>query len=231
MFTQLLASRPVRQRSTAGLVGSIALHTAIAMGVIYATMRVAPVVAATTLQRVHYVPQTEPEPQPPAPAPTVPSTPVVSEWAGPVISVPVDAPVTLPPMMPGYVPTGEFAPGTRFIPGAAPNPGGITAPPPGGAYFAEQVDVVVAIAKGSPMPAYPSVLRSAAVDGSARFRFIVDSTGRIEMPSVERVDATHEAFAFAVRTMLARMRFTPAQVNGKAVRQLVELPFVFRVER
>jgi TonB family protein len=69
------------------------------------------------------------------------------------------------------------------------------------------------------------------IDGSARFRFIVDSLGRVEMPSVEQVQATHDAFAFAVRNTLARMRFTPALVQGKPVRQLVELPFVFRVER
>jgi TonB family protein len=231
MFTQLLASKPVRQRSTAGLVGSIALHTAIAVGVVYATMRVAPVAAAVVTQRVHYVPQTEPEPQPPAPTPSVPTTPVVSDWTGPVINVPTIVPTTLPPIGPSTLPApSDFAPGTRFVPGGTPGTG-VTAPAPGAAYVADQVDVVVAIAKGSPMPAYPSALRSTGIDGSARFRFVVDSTGRVEVNSVEQVLASHEAFAFAVRATLARMRFTPAQVNGKTVRQLVELPFVFRVER
>jgi TonB family protein len=232
MFTQLLASRPVRQRSTAGLVGSIALHTAIAAGVVYATMRVAPVAAAVVTQRVTYVPQTEPEPQPPAPAPSVPTTPVVSDWTGPVINVPTIAPTTLPPITTGSLPVpSDFAPGTRFIPGGTPSTGGITAPPAGTAYVADQVDVVVAIAKGSPMPSYPSALRSTGIDGSARFRFVVDSTGRVEVNTVEQVLASHEAFGFAVRATLSRMRFTPAQVNGKTVRQLVELPFVFRVDR
>jgi TonB family protein len=228
MFTQLLASRPVRQRSTVGLVMSVVLHLSIVSAVVYLTMRVAPA-AAQVITDVMYV-NPAPDPLPPAPRPTTP--PVDGASGAPVISVPIDVPDVLPviPVDAGVTPV-DFTTGTRFVPGDVPSAGSVPAPPPGSAYFAEQVDVVVAIANGSPVPKYPSALRPMGIDGSARFRFIVDSLGRVEMPSVEQVQATHDAFAFAVRNTLARMRFTPALVQGKPVRQLVELPFVFRVER
>jgi protein TonB len=229
VFTQLLASRPAKQRSTMGLVTSVVLHLSIIGGVLYATIRPQIVTATEVPPKLIYVDPT-PEPLPPVQRPTAP--PVDGSTGAPVINVPIDIPDVLPAIPVGPLPpTTEFTPRTRFIPGGTPSSGGITAPPPGAAYFAEQVDIVVAIAKGSPVPAYPSALRPMGIDGSARFRFVVDSTGRVEVPSVEKVQATHEAFAIAVRNTLARMRFTPAQVNGKAVRQLVELPFVFRVER
>jgi TonB family protein len=231
VFTQLLASRPAKQRSTSGLVVSVVTHIAIVAAVIYATTKVAVADDDTPTGGIIYIAD-DPPPTQPVPAPVVPSAPVIDGFTGTVIDVPVVIPTTLPPIVPGGFPTpSDFPAGARFIPGGTPSTGGITAPPPGAAYFAEQVDVVVSIAKGSPVPAYPSALRPMGIDGSARFRFIVDSTGRVEPGSIEQVQATHNAFAFAVRNTLGRMRFTPAQVRGKAVRQLVELPFVFRVER
>jgi TonB family protein len=229
VFTQLLASRPAKQRSTMGLVTSVVLHLSIVGGVLYATIRPQVVAAKEPPSKLIYIDPT-PEPLPPVQRPIAP--PVEGSAGAPIFSVPVIIPNALPEIPVGPLPPPtEFTPGTRFIPGGTPSTGGITAPPPGAAYFAEQVDVVVSIAKGSPVPAYPTALRPMGIDGSARFRFIVDSTGRVEVSSVEKVQATHEAFAIAVRNTLGRMRFTPAQVNGKAVRQLVELPFVFRVER
>lgn len=228
MFTQLLASKPPRQRSAMGVIGSVALHVAIAAAAIYATHRVALADDVVEDGGIIYIPQ-DPPPTPPAPAPPLPTVPGVEAWNGVVIAVPTIIPTTLPPLTPGVFAAPDLPPGTRFIVGGTP--GTAAAPAPGAAYIAEQVDVVVAIAKGSPVPAYPGALRPQGIDGSARFRFIVDSMGRVEPASVEQVQATHEAFAFAVRTALPRMRFTPAQVNGQRVRQLVELPFVFRVER
>jgi periplasmic protein TonB len=34
-----------------------------------------------------------------------------------------------------------------------------------------------------------------------------------------------------VRTALRRMRFVPAQIGGKKVRQLVQMPFVFTLQK
>jgi outer membrane biosynthesis protein TonB len=38
-------------------------------------------------------------------------------------------------------------------------------------------------------------------------------------------------FDEAVRSALGRMRFAPAEIAGRKVRQLVEMPFVFALSR
>jgi protein TonB len=51
----------------------------------------------------------------------------------------------------------------------------------------------------------------------------------VERGTVRVVDATHPAFGEAARAAVAAMRFRPAEVGGRPVRQLVELPFEFRL--
>ena len=43
------------------------------------------------------------------------------------------------------------------------------------------------------------------------------------------VEATHPEFAKAVRDALPFMRFKPARIGERTVRQLVQQPFYFRV--
>jgi hypothetical protein len=74
-------------------------------------------------------------------------------------------------------------------------------------------------------------MRFADVEGTARFQFVVDTLGRVELPSVRELERTRGAFGLAVRSALPRMRFTPALVGGRPVRQLVEFPIVFRIQR
>jgi TonB family protein len=93
------------------------------------------------------------------------------------------------------------------------------------------VEVPAAIEKGSPLPRFPAVMRSAGMEGTARFQFVVDTLGRVELATVRELQSTHAAFALAVRGTLPLMRFTPARVGGRPVRQLVEFPIVFRMER
>jgi TonB family protein len=228
MFTQLLASRPVRQRSPGGLAASVMFHGSLAAIAVYATVGTSEAITKAVQQNVVYV---EPSVEPPKPV-EQPAAPVVQQPGPPVVSVPVVVPSTLPavPSVVESVPV-TVTPSTIFAPGGTASAGTVESPPSGSPYLAEQVEVQVAIARNSPVPAYPSVLRSTSIAGEARFRFVVDTAGRVELSTVERVSSTHDAFAFAVRGTLPRMRFTPARVDGKPVRQLVELPFVFRVTR
>ena len=83
----------------------------------------------------------------------------------------------------------------------------------------------------NPPPEYPSALRSAMVEGSVLVQFVVDTTGRVEHTSIAIVKATHDQFAFAVRRWLARTRYTPAQIKGKPVRQLVQQEVAFTLDR
>jgi protein TonB len=42
---------------------------------------------------------------------------------------------------------------------------------------------------------------------------------------------THELFASAVRNALPNMKFLPAEVGGRKVKQLVQQPFVFAIQK
>ncbi len=225
MFTQLLASRPAKERSAVGLVTSVVLHGSIVVAALYLTVGTERLVSSAQATVPVYVP----DPPPAAPVPPVPpvhAPPV----GGPVVAVPIAIPATLPPLPadPVGAPTLP-GPDPRFVPGGATTP---TAPPmdPNSAYLADQVEVEVALTRGAP-PRYPSTLRAAGVEGDVRFRFVVDTTGRVEIASVEQLGATHGAFAIAVRETLAKLRFSPARVGDRRVRQLVEYPVVFRIRR
>jgi protein TonB len=81
----------------------------------------------------------------------------------------------------------------------------------------------------SAVPIYPRVLELKGIEGSALVRFVVDTTGRADIESFRIVEETHRLFGQAVRDALPRMRFRPAMMGDKKVRQLVEQPFGFRL--
>lgn len=97
--------------------------------------------------------------------------------------------------------------------------------------FGTRVTAQVTPLPGSRAPKYPPDLRAAGIEGEVLVQFVVDTTGRAEMASLEVLQSSHEAFAEAVRVALAEMRFTTADVSGRKVRQLVQLPFVFGISR
>lgn len=78
-----------------------------------------------------------------------------------------------------------------------------------------------------PVPRYPEALRSAGITGRVIAQFVVDTLGRAEPGSVEFLEATRAEFADAVRAVLPRMRFSPGEVGGRAVRTRVQIPFEF----
>jgi protein TonB len=71
----------------------------------------------------------------------------------------------------------------------------------------------------------------AGVEGRVVAQFVVDIEGRVEAGTVRLVRTDNALFDEAVRTALPRMRFTPAEIAGRKVRQLVEMPFVFALSR
>lgn len=96
---------------------------------------------------------------------------------------------------------------------------------------ASMVDTPVAANGDNPVPSYPSLLVSAGVEGSVVMNFVVDTTGAVEKRSIVVLHSSHALFEKAVRDALVRMRFTPAEVRGRKVRQLVEQTFAFAIKR
>jgi len=62
-------------------------------------------------------------------------------------------------------------------------------------------------------------------------QFVVDTLGRVEVASFRVLRSSHALFEQAVRSSLPNMRFLPAEVGGRRVKQLVQQPFVFNLAR
>ena len=81
----------------------------------------------------------------------------------------------------------------------------------------------------SAAPIYPPELVEQHVEGSVPTRYVIDTTGRADTSTVEIMAPAHPLFVQSVREALAGMRFSPAIVQGRKVRQLVEQRFDFRI--
>jgi TonB family protein len=66
-------------------------------------------------------------------------------------------------------------------------------------------------------------------EGVVQALYVVDTTGRVDTTSVQVLRSDDRRFTESVLTALGGMRFRPAMRAGKAVRQLVEQQFRFRI--
>jgi TonB family protein len=62
-------------------------------------------------------------------------------------------------------------------------------------------------------------------------QFTVDTLGRVDMQSLKVLNSTHSLFTDAVRQSLSAFRFKPAEVNGKRVPALAQMPFEFHLSK
>jgi protein TonB len=93
-----------------------------------------------------------------------------------------------------------------------------------------EVDSSVTRYPGSAAPAYPLALLREGVQGSVMTQYVVDTTGYADTSSLKVLRSSHPDFTASVRSALPYMRFFPAKVGDKHVRQLVEQEFSFRIE-
>lgn len=229
MFAQLIASRAPQRRSPAGFAASIALHGIIVTGAVLLTSQAPkPPTPHAQVVMTYVAPVVRPRPATPLPPGAAPIATVPS-----VINVPVTVPDVIPPIHPLRAAINVDEPFVFRI--GVPSRAGTFAPAatddPGIALLDSQVEVQVALDARSPMPRYPQLLRDAGVEGETLLRFVVDTLGRVEQGTVQVVQATHPAFALAVQAVLPQMRFAPARIGEKRVRQLVEFPLQFRLRR
>ena len=55
----------------------------------------------------------------------------------------------------------------------------------------------------------------------------MDERGIVDPSTLKVLKSTDPAFTAAVQTALPTMRFSPARVKGRAVKQMVQQPFTF----
>ena len=227
MLERLLESRFKRERSVGGTIASVTGHTALVAAALYATAQTH-VRARPNDDVVHVAWIPPPEPVPTAnSAPTNQSTridgrrPILLNIKIPDISV---VPIAADPIV---ARPGDFA----RVPTDAVGGAGTPLPSPGGTFRADQVEKQVAMLPGGNTPRYPDALRIAGVEGQVVAVFVVDDQGRVEPGSISFLRSDNEQFEREVRATLRDMRFAPAEVGGRKVRQLVQMPFVFKLSR
>ena len=116
----------------------------------------------------------------------------------------------------------------RPAPVAAEQPQAIAALVGSGvAFMPGAVDTLAALLDGSMNPPYPDSLLRAQVGGTVMTRFVVDTSGFVEMTTVEISVSTHRLFSDAALIALRNARFSPASRMGRRVPQVVSLPFRF----
>jgi TonB family protein len=97
------------------------------------------------------------------------------------------------------------------------------------AYSTVEVDALAAVDPTSVAPEYPPALVERHVEGGATFRFVVDSTGLIDLSTVRVLSSTHKLFTKAVLDAMPRMKYRPARIGNSPVRLLVEQAFSFKI--
>jgi protein TonB len=102
---------------------------------------------------------------------------------------------------------------------------------PDNAYSIIEVDSLAVVDFNSAAPSYPKDLMEKGIEGYAAMRFVVDSTGKIDLGTVQTIEATNPGFVTAVREAMPGMHFRPAKMGDHPVRQLAEQMFKFQIQR
>lgn len=228
MLETLLESKSRASRSTGSAFASVIAHTVLIVGALYATAQARPEPARPRAIRPMYIPLAKPQTPVASRAATSQARPARRRliFVEPNLSIdvpPIDAIGTISAL-------ADFSPGPIGTASPIVQPDGETG---AGAspFSASQVEKQVTVVPGAAPPRYPELLRSSGVQGQVIVLFVVDEHGRSEEESIRFVRSDNRLFEEAVRVALRRMRFVPAEVGGRRVRQLVQMPFVFTLAR
>jgi TonB family C-terminal domain len=238
MFDDLIESKRKRQRSAGGTFFSLLAHAALITIAVIITAQAGTAVAKEKLQEdVNFV-EVKKEPPPPEPEKAPPPPPdVVVKPPPPKGFQTLQAPINIPDKIP-EVDLSKAVTNEADFSGKGVE-GGVAKGVVGGKgpvnedqpYFEFQVEKPVLARENNPAPRYPSMLESARVEGEVLVQFVVDTSGRAEMGSFKVLKSSNDLFTSAVKRVLPDMKFYAAEVGGRKVRQLVQMPFGFKVPR
>jgi protein TonB len=235
MLNVLLESRARRPRRVGSTLTSAVVHAALIASAVALTLP-HPVDARPQVNPVHpdVIFTVPPRPTPPAPSSRIRST-APMPVTGP-LPTRIDIPITVPDHLPP-IDAGPAIPPDRIVIGgsdARPSTliGGESSSLLGGGVLDERsVDRAPRLMGNAPQPRYPVSLRDAGIEGRVVVQFVVDTVGRAELGDLQVVETPHALFVDAVRSALARYRFTVGEAAGHKVRTRVQLPFQFTLTR
>jgi protein TonB len=238
MFDNLIESKAAKQRRAGGTLLSVALHALLITGAVVATLHASQALEKPKAEKVEFVTVKKDEPPPPKDTPKPPPPDVVMKAPPPKGFQVLTAPIKIPDVLPDIdlskkVTNEEDFTGKGVAGGIAKGVVGGTPTPVNSdqTYFEFQVEKQVTPYPGNAGPRYPDMLRSANVEGEVLAQFVVDTAGRAEMSTFKVLKSTHDLFTNAVKATLPNMKFYPAEVGGKHVKQLVQMPFQFNLTK
>ena len=238
MFNNLIESKAQKQKRAGGTLMSFVIHTVVISAAVYATAHASQELEKPKAEKVEFVQVKKDEPPPPKEEPKPPPPDVVVKAPPPKGFQVLTAPIKIPDVLPDIdlskkVTNEEDFSGKGVAGGIAKGVVGGTPQPinDNQTYFEFQVEKQVAVQPGNPAPRYPDMLRSSNVEGEVLAQFVVDTTGRADMKEFKVLKSTHDMFTSAVKAVLPHMKFYPAEVGGRKVRQLVQMPFQFNLSK
>jgi protein TonB len=238
MFNQLLESKAKKQKLAGGTLFSMVLHGGLIAAAVAATAGAGIADDKSKSEKIQFVemkkeaPKPKPkEPPPPPPKEVVMKAPPPKGFQ--VLRAPVEIPIKIPDIDLSKKVTDEADFSGKGVKGGIAKgvEGGTAVVDPNQTYFEFQVEKPVAQIPGTGAPRYPDALRSSGVEGEVQAQFVVNEEGRADTGTFKVLKATNDLFASAVRSALPNMRFYPAEVGGKKVKQLVQQSFQFRLDR
>jgi periplasmic protein TonB len=234
MFNQLIESKAKKQKMAGGTVFSIVLHTVLIAAAVYATARAGVKDEKSKAEKIQFVEMKKEPPKvpdkPPPPKEVIVKPPPPKGFQ--VLRAPLRIDIKIPEIDLSKAITNEsdFS-GKGVKGGTGSGIVGGTGPVTNQTYFEFQVEKPAEMLQDSPKPKYPSVLESSGIAGEVQAQFVVNSGGKADMDSFKVLKSTNELFTQAVKSVLPRMRFSPAMIGGKPVNQLVQQSFQFAVPR
>src|SRR4051812_17836827 len=239
MFANLIESQAKPQKSVGGTIFSVIFHTVLIVAAVQGTLKASGKLEKMKQEKVEFVQVKKEEPPPPKEQPKVEVPPDVVASPQPpkgfqILSAPIKIPDVIPDIDLSKAATREedFT-GKGAVGGTARGvTGGVAAPLNSDQpLFDFQVEKPAAANPSNQPPTYPNQLRAANIEGQVVAKFVVDTTGRADMKTFEVVKSDHELFTGAVRNVLPNYRFFPAELGGRKVKQLVQMPFVFTLSK
>lgn len=233
MFETLLETRPKKQRGFGGMFGSFVVHAAVIGGAILATAggSIATLIEEED-EKIDFIKKEEPPPEVKPPPPDVVVAPPPPKGFQVLI-----APVEIPDVLPEIDLSKKMTDEADFTgKGVA---GGTSTGVVGGTpqlintdqtYYEFQVEKPASQIQNVGVPIYPEILKNAGFQGKVLASFVIDTSGKADVSTFKVISSAHDMFTKAVRDQLPRMRFLPAEVGGRKVKQLVQLPFEFTIK-
>ena len=236
MFNNLIESKAQKSKSAGGTIMSVVIHSLVAVAAVYATASAGIEAEKNRQENIKFVEtpkakEVEVKKEEPPPPEKIAVIPPPKGFQ--VLRAPVEIPIEIPKIDLSRRVTNEDDFSGKGVAGGTAT--GVVGGKPidltsNQTYFSFQVEKQVEPIASTQQVAFPEALRSSGVGGEVSAQFVVDTLGRIETGSFKVLKASNDMFAAAVRSHLPRMRFYPAEVGGRKVRQLVQQGFIFNIQ-